>query len=287
MKPLLEKIDPVFGSSFTIREFTDLDPVYKPFWHFHPEYEIVYISKGKGKRHIGNHISYYEDGDLIFLGPNLPHLGFTEGHFKDQVEVVVQMKEDFLGKEFLNVPEMREVHHLFERSRKGIIFHGQTREWAGAQLRAMAHMEPFERLMELIKVLRVLGQTEEYSSLNADGFAFEVQAQHLDRIQEVYEYVEAQFQQEVTLDEVSRRVNMTVPAFCRYFKRLTGKTFTHFVNEVRVAHACRLLNNEHLSIAAVSFDSGFNNLSHFNKQFRLVVGTSPRAFRQNLRKIVE
>ena len=80
---------------------------------------------------------------------------------------------------------------------------------------------------------------------------------------------------------------MTVPAFCRYFKRLTGKTFTHFVNEVRVAQACQLLSDEHLSIAAVSYDSGFNNLSHFNKQFRLVVGTSPRAFRQNLRKIVE
>ncbi len=182
---------------------------------------------------------------------------------------------------------MREVHHLFERSRKGIIFHGKTREWAGAQLQAMAHMEPFDRLVELLKVLRELGKTEEFSSLNADGFAFDVQAQHLERIQEVYEYVEANFQEEVTLDEVARRVNMTVPAFCRYFKRLTGKTFTHFVNEVRVAHACRSLANEHLSIAAVSFDSGFNNLSHFNKQFRLVVGTSPRAFRQNLRQIVE
>jgi AraC-like DNA-binding protein/quercetin dioxygenase-like cupin family protein len=287
MKPLLEKIDPIFGSSFTIREFTDLDPVYKPYWHFHPEYEIVYISKGKGKRHIGNHISYYEDGDLIFLGPNLPHLGFTEGHFKNQVEIVVQMKEDFLGKGFLQAPEMREMQRLFERSRKGIIFNGQARAIAGQRLRDMVRLEPFERLLALLETLQFLASTEEYKSLNADGFALEVQAQHLERMQEIYQYVEDNFQQDIALDEAARRVNMTVPAFCRYFKRLTGKTFTHFVNEVRIAHACRLLNNEHLSIAAVSFDSGFNNLSHFNKQFRLIAGVSPRVFRQNLKQIIE
>jgi AraC-like DNA-binding protein/quercetin dioxygenase-like cupin family protein len=287
MKALLEKIDPIFGSSFTIREFTDLDPVYKPFWHFHPEYEIVYISKGKGKRHIGNHISYYEDGDLIFLGPNLPHLGFTEGHFKDQVEVVLQMKEDFLGKGFLQAPEMRDIQHLFERSRKGLIFKGKTREQTGQRLREMVRMDPFERVLALLQVLQFLASTDECDSLNADGFALEVQAQHLDRMQEVYHYVEANFQQEVSLEEAAKRTNMTVPAFCRYFKRITGKTFTHLVNEVRIAHACRLLNDEHLSIAAVSFDSGFNNLSHFNKQFKLVVGTSPRAFRHNLKQIVE
>jgi AraC-like DNA-binding protein/quercetin dioxygenase-like cupin family protein len=286
MKALLEKIDPIFGSSFTIREFTDLDPVYKPFWHFHPEYEIVYISKGKGKRHIGNHISYYEDGDLIFLGPNLPHLGFTEGHFKDQVEIVLQMKEDFLGKGFLQAPEMRDIQHLFERSRKGLIFNGKTRDQIGQKLREMVRMEPFERMLALLQVLQFLAATDECDSLNADGFALEVQAQHLDRMQEVYHYVESHFQQEVSLEEAAKRTNMTVPAFCRYFKRITGKTFTHLVNEVRIAHACRLLNDEHLSIAAVSFDSGFNNLSHFNKQFKLVVGSSPRAFRQNLKQIV-
>ncbi len=287
MKALLEKIDPIFGSSFTIREFTDLDPVYKPFWHFHPEYEIVYISKGKGKRHIGNHISYYEDGDLIFLGPNLPHLGFTEGHFKDQVEIVLQMKEDFLGKGFLQAPEMRDIQHLFERSRKGLIFNGATREKIGQRLREMVRMEPFERMLALLQVLHFLASTDECNSLNADGFALEVQAQHLDRMQEVYHYVEAHFKQEVSLEEAAKRANMTVPAFCRYFKRITGKTFTHLVNEVRIAHACRLLNDEHMSIAAVCFDSGFNNLSHFNKQFKLVVGASPRAFRHNLKQIVE
>jgi AraC-like DNA-binding protein/quercetin dioxygenase-like cupin family protein len=287
MKPLLERIDPVFGSSFTIREFTGLTPVSKPFWHFHPEYEIVYISKGRGKRHIANHISYYEEGDLIFLGPNLPHLGFTEGHFDDQVEVVVQMKEDFLGREFLNVPEMQDIHHLFERSRKGLIFSGQTKIWAGEQLRALIKEEPFERLIGLLKVLKTLARTEDSTLLNADGFAFEVNAQHVGRVQEVYEFVGENFQKEMTLEEIAGRVNMTEPAFCRYFKRLTGKTFTQFVNEVRIAHACRLLSDEKLSIADVSFESGFNNLSHFNKQFRLVTGASPREFRNNLRSIVE
>jgi AraC-like DNA-binding protein len=197
------------------------------------------------------------------------------------------MKEDFLGKGFLQAPEMRDIQHLFERSRKGLIFSGKTREYIGQKLREMVRMGPFERMLELLQVLQYLASTDECKSLNADGFALEVQAQHLDRMQEVYHYVEANFQQEISLEEAAKRTNMTIPAFCRYFKRITGKTFTHFVNEVRIAHACRLLNDEHMSIAAVSFDSGFNNLSHFNKQFRLVVGTSPRAFRHNLKQILE
>lgn len=287
MKPLLERIDPGFGSSFTIREFTGQSPVSKPFWHFHPEYEIVYISKGGGKRHIGNHISYYEEGDLIFLGPNLPHLGFTEGHFDDQFEIVVQMREDFLGKDFLLVPEMRDIHYLFERSRKGIIFSGGIKQWAGEKLRSLIRKDPFERMVGLLTVLQALAQTEEATLLNADGFAFEVNAQHASRVQEVYEYVGQNFQQELSLETIARRVNMTEPAFCRFFKRLTGKTFTQFVNEVRIAHASRLLADEFRSISDVSYESGFNNLSHFNKQFRLVTGTSPREFRSRLRTLVE
>lgn len=287
MKPKLEKIEPLFGNSFTIREFANQSRNVEPNWHFHPEYEIVYISNGRGKRHIANHISYYEEGDLIFLGPDLPHLGFSEESDEEHREIVVQMREDFLGRDFLRLPECRDLQQLFERSRRGISFFGKTRKWAGQQLQAMMSQDPFTRMLTLLQLLQRLAKTDEYQLLQVDGFALEVNAQHLDRVQAIYGYVGQHFQEEITLETIAGRVNMTVPAFCRYFKRLTGKTFTQFINEVRIAHSCRLLADEHLSISAVSYDSGYNNLSHFNKQFRLITGTSPREFRQGLKKIVD
>lgn len=286
MKPSLEKIEPVFGNSFTIRKFTDICYMDKPHWHFHPEYEIVYISNGRGKRHIGDHISYYEDGDLIFLGPNLPHLGFSEELYEEHVEVVVQMKEDFLGKDFLLRPEMQAIHQLFERSRLGLTFSDHTKWEIGQRLVRMVELSPFDRLIELLGVLNQMAHSNEYKILNANGFAIEVNAQDHDRMELVYGYVEENYQKTLQLDEVAEKVSMTVPAFCRYFKKLTNKTFTQFVNEFRVAHACRLLADDHLTIAGVSYESGFNNLSHFNKQFREITGVSPRDYRKNLKRLV-
>ena len=286
MKAILEKIEPAFGSSFTIRRFDDKEECNRPHWHFHPEYEIVYISNGRGKRHIGDHISFYDDGDLIFLGPNLPHFGFTEELFEDHVEIVVQMKEDFLGQEFLSKPEMEAISRLFERSRQGISFSGAIKEEIGNRLMKMMELENFDRLLELLSILQLMARSSDYKMLNASGFALEVNAQDQRRIAAVYGYVESDFQGEVNLDEAASRVNMTVPAFCRYFKKLTRKTFSQFVNEFRIAHACRLLGDDTLTIAAVSFESGFNNLSHFNRQFKSITGFSPRDYRKSLKKVV-
>jgi AraC-like DNA-binding protein/quercetin dioxygenase-like cupin family protein len=287
MKASLEKIEPGFGSSFTIRKFERDGHSQLTDWHFHPEYEIVYVSNGRGKRHIGDHISYFDDGDLIFLGPDLPHYGFTEGTTEQHFEIVVQMKAEFLGKEFFLKPEMKLISQLFDRARQGLSFYGSTKAEIGQRLGNMMQLEGFDRLLELLSILQLMANSEEYTMLHASGFALEVNAQDHERIQIIYAYVERNFQQQISLEEVAKRVNMTVPAFCRYFKKLTQKTFIQFVNEFRIAHACRLLSDEHISIGGVSFESGFNNLSHFNKQFKLITGSSPRMYRKSLRKLVQ
>lgn len=286
MKAKLEKIEPGFGSSFTLRAFHRIDFRDKAFWHFHPEYEIVYISSGKGKRHIGNHISYYEDGDLIFLGPNLPHFGFTEQMSGEHMEVVLQMKEDFLGKDFFTRPEMSHIQKLFERSKQGISFSQNIREKVGPDLLAMLDLKGFDRLLALLELLHFLSQTEDYTNLNAKNFSFEVNSQDYPRIQTVYDYVDSNYKDQISLDDIAQKVNMTPPAFSRYFKKLTGKTFIQFVNEYRIAHASKHLIEEDKSIAEISFESGFNNISHFNKQFKLITGVTPRVYRQNLKKVV-
>lgn len=286
MKAKLEKIEPGFGSSFTLRAFHRVDFRDKSFWHFHPEYEIVYISNGKGKRHIGNHISYYEDGDLIFLGPNLPHFGFTEQIAGEHLEIVLQMKEDFLGKDFFSKPEMARIHQLFERSKQGISFGKEIKDYVGNRLNEMLELKGFERLLSLLELLHLLSSTDDFTSFNAKNFSFEVNSQDYPRIQTVYDYVDTNFQGQISLDDIAQKVNMTPPAFSRYFKKLTGKTFIQFVNEYRIAHASKHLIAEDKSIAEISFESGFNNISHFNKQFKLITGVTPRVYRQNLKKMV-
>lgn len=287
MKAALERIEPEFGSSFLLRKFESGITCNVPMWHFHPEYEIVYISGGKGKRHIGNHLSFYEDGDLIFLGPNLPHLGFTEELPEKHVEIVVQMKEEFLGSDFLQIPEMLAIKQVFERAKLGLSFKGDIKREVGKLLVDMADMPAFERLLHLLKILQRLAKSEEYEILSSDSFPVEVNAQDQDRMKKIYEYVQGNFQGNIQLEAIAKETNMTIPAFCRYFKKLTQKTFIQFANEYRVAHACRLLSEDHLSIANVSYESGFNNLSHFNKQFRAVTGLSPRDYRKNHKKLIK
>ncbi len=285
-QPILEKIKPGFGSSFTVRKFTESQEYNYSTWHFHPEYELVYISSGNGKRHIGNHVSNYQEGDLIFMGPDLPHLCFTDGLKEEHVEVVVQMKPDFLGSTFFEIPEMLAIKRLFDRACQGLIFFGTTKEIIGQKVVDLASMEGMERLLAMLSILQDLSQSEEYKLLNANTLSLEVSSSERDRIAIVYQFIQDEFQNEIVLSEVAAKVNMTVPAFCRYFKKLTNKPFIRFVNEYRIAHACKMLSNESMSITEVCFESGFNNLSHFNKKFKLYIKESPTSYRKKLNKIV-
>lgn len=284
--PTLEKIEPNFGHSFALRKFEEVNPNIQPSWHFHPELEIVYVKHGSGKRHVGNHISYYNGGDLIFLGPNLPHYGFTDRLSGSNSEIVVQMKETFLGKQFFSLPEMSSILQLFERSKAGLSFYGNTKDEVGARLSSLFYMDEFDKLIEFLKILQILATSKEYNILNASGVTLVVQGQDTDRIDTIYKYVRNHFTEPIQLEDISEVVSMTIPSFCRYFKKVTSKTFTEFVNEFRIVHACKLLSEERHSISEVCFESGFNNFSHFNRLFKEKTGKSPNAYRKAVEKVV-
>lgn len=252
----------------------------------HPEYEIVFISPGtNGRLLIGDHSSYYSDGDLIFIGPNIPHYGFTE-HFKhEHFEIVVQLHEDFLGHTFLDAPEMQGIRQLFEKSKSGLHFSGKIKKEIGQDLLQMTKMNNFDRLLRLLRILKKMEATEEYTMLNARDFTVEVNSKDSSRMHTIYSYVSNNYLDSINLEDIAGEVQMTVPSFCRYFKGLTGKTFTLFVNEFRIMHACQLLSKTSKSITEICYDSGFNNLSHFNKQFRLVAGQTAGDYRKE-RKVI-
>jgi len=285
-KAEFEAIQPTFGSSFFLKQFNHQTQNKAPTWHFHPELELVYVSEGSGRRHIGQHLSYFNDGDLLLIGSNLPHYGFTDRLTGSASETIVQMKPDFLGTNFFTIPEMHPVEMLFERARMGIAFHGETKEKVGAQLKALESLDAYDRLIRLLDVLHTLADSEEYILLNSEGIMLEVSLQDSDRMNTIFNFVQKNFRRSIALEEVADLAHMTVPSFCRFFKKKSGKNFTRFVNEYRLVHASKLLSEETSSISQVCLECGFNNFSHFNKEFKQFTGKSPSAYRNELRKII-
>jgi AraC-like DNA-binding protein len=285
-KPAFEKIVPEFGKSLLVKQHNEIVENNLPFWHFHPELELVYVNKGKGKRHIGSHLSYFDNSQLILIGANLPHSGFTDRFTTNGKETLIQFKEEFLGDNFFNIPEMHKVKNLFAKAKKGLLFNIETKQLVGPKIEALITYNGIERIIHFLEILNDLSVATNYSLLNVDGFAFEVEPQDNNKIDIIFSHVRKNFTQHITLDEISEKVSMTVPAFCRYFKKVTGKTFTQFVNEFRIVHATKLLAENPTSINDICFESGFNNFSHFNKLFKKFTGKSPLKYRNEMKQLV-
>tara|TARA_R110002049_G_scaffold285400_1_gene466260 strand:+ start:9527 stop:10399 length:873 start_codon:yes stop_codon:yes gene_type:complete len=286
-KPTLKKLSPSFGSSILIKQHIEKVDRNDAYWHFHPELELVYVNKGQGKTHIGNHLSYFNNSQLILIGSNLPHNGFTDRLTANGSETTVQFKSNFLGDNFTNIPEMVNVLSLFDRAKKGIRFKMETKAVIGPKIDNLMEYVGLERVIKFLEILNYLASTDDYTMLNADGFAFEAEAQDSSKIDIIFKYVNKNFQNHITLDDISEEVSMTVPAFCRYFKKATGKTFTQLVNEYRVVHATKLLNESTMSIADICFECGFNNFSHFNKQFNEITGKSASNYRKEIKLMIQ
>ncbi|MDH7445920.1 helix-turn-helix domain-containing protein [Aquimarina sp. 2201CG14-23] len=285
-KPSLEKIVPEFGSSFFYESFSQEKMNKAPVWHYHPEIEIVYVNGGTGKRQIGSHMSYYRNGALMLIGSNLPHCGFTDSLTGNKSETIIQMLPDFLGNSFFNIPEMSGIYQLLEQAKKGIVFHGDTKRRIGAHIEALGMLDSFDRLLGILKIFKEMQQTQEYSILNAEGFIIETSLQDNNRINLIFNFVQKEFTRQIPLEEIADIVSMSVPGFCRYFKKNTGKTFIQFVNEYRLVHAAKLLHEKQTSITDICYESGFSNFSHFNKLFKQFSGKTPSTYRNELKYVV-
>ncbi|NKI33455.1 AraC family transcriptional regulator [Croceivirga thetidis] len=285
-KPSLETIEPTFGNSFTYNKYESDSAKDHTTWHYHPEIELVYIKGGAGKRQIGSHVSYFRDGDLILIGSNLPHCGFMGKNSGIEGQTVIHMKMDFLGNDFFEIPEMQNIQKLFEIAKGGISFGGMTKKKIGDKMEVMEYQSDFQRLLSILNVLNDLAQSEDYSVLNAEGFALPTEVKDNDRISIVFNYVKTNFTESISLEEIADLVSMTVPSFCRYFKKTTNKTFTQFVNEYRLVHASKLLAEQKMSITEVCFACGFNNFSHFNKSFKSFTGQNPSEYRNQLKTVL-
>jgi AraC-like DNA-binding protein len=277
MKVKLEAIKPGIDSSFAILLTPKLNEIF--YWHFHPEYEIVYVEAETGVRHVGDHISKYEGSDLVFIGPNIPHLNFDYGVKAIAETVVIQMKEHFLGQTFFALPEITAINDLFERAKSGIAFHGETKKNVGEKLKQIEALPHFQQLILLLEIFQLLATSKEYTALQTRPIANASVLKEQQRMHKIYHYIEFNYQTSIDVNEVAALTNLTTAAFCRYFKKSTHLTFTDFLNQYRINQAKKLLLHDK-NVTEACYESGFENLSHFNKTFKKVAGENPSLFKK-------
>ncbi|OQP60731.1 AraC family transcriptional regulator [Niastella vici] len=277
MKAKLESITTDRDSSFRILLTPNLNEIF--YWHFHPEYEIVYVETKSGFRHIGDHISKYEGSDLALIGPNIPHLNFDYGVKATVDTVVIQMKENFLGKDFFSLPEITAIKMLFEKAKSGVVFYGKTKKLAGEKLKQITSLPHFEQLITLLQVFNLLAKSNEIEILKARPIASASLLKEQQRLQKVYHFIEANYQSEIDVNAVAKLCNLTTAAFCRYFKKSTHYTFTDFLNQFRINQSKKILLQDK-NVTEACYESGFANISYFNKTFKKVTGENPSAFKR-------
>ncbi|MFT4751961.1 MAG: AraC-like DNA-binding protein [Neolewinella sp.] len=282
--PVREQVTPVPGNSFLVKHYADPKARANktPNWHYHPELELVYVRGGHGRRHVGSHVSHYTDGELVLIGSNLPHWGFTDRFTGNKSETVIQFLTDFPSADFLNLPEMRNVSNLFDRARNGLSFSGYTRKVIGARMEGLIDQSSLKRMLGLVDILQELAVSEEVEHLNADGFHLQIATHGYDRFNDIQQFISENFRRDIPLTEVALVASMTVPSFCRYFKKVTGNTFINYLTNFRIVYACKLLGDDHSAIAEVAYDSGFNSQSQFNRAFRKFIGRTPSEYRSDL-----
>ncbi|HVI45728.1 MAG TPA: AraC family transcriptional regulator [Chitinophaga sp.] len=279
MKPILRKVDTGHNYSFSVRE--DIYPYLYNHWHYHPEVELTLIRKGSGMRLVGDSMERFDDGDLILLGADLPHMWRSDDiYFQElpglQIEAVaVHFKSDFWGPGFLDLPEMKQIKNLLTKARHGIRINGQTCELITARMEAILKASPTQRISSLLHMLDMIANSNEYSLLSSIGFTNSYNIVSTDNINKIYTYTFNNFQQKITLKEVAAAANISPNSFCRYFKSRTLKTYWQFLLEVRIGYACKLLIENNMGVSQVGYTCGFNNLSNFNRQFKGLTNKTP------------
>ncbi len=278
MKIVLEQIkdsDESFSLMFNPR-LSDLF-----YWHFHPELELVYIQADRGKRHVGDHISYFSGSDLVLIGSNIPHLNFDHGIKTDYRKVVLHLDKDFVYEKLLKTSELRHLHSLFSLARNGLAFGGERTNEIGERLFNLENLSSFDRYIEILRILNELSQFTETELLHRQPFTFLINEADESRIRSIYAFIDSHFHEKISLEEIAEAHHFSREGFCRYFKKRTGSTFTDFVNRYRVSQAKLLLESEH-SVSEACFSCGFESVSYFTRVFKRITGENPGQFTRKL-----
>jgi AraC-like DNA-binding protein len=283
MKIELETIGKDSNNAFRLLHNPRLNHLF--YWHFHPEYELVYIEGASATRHVGDHIATFEGSDLVMIGSNIPHLNFDHGVKTTYTKEVLHIKPDFRDKVIGHYPELGAANELFGRSRFGILFSGDTRAEAGVRMKRLHRLGPLELFSECLLLFDFLAASNEYTLLHKAPFVNPYNEKEQERLREIYAFIDANYQRRIALEEVASLTHLSKEAFCRYFKKATGSTFVAFLNQYRISQSKQQLLLGR-NVGEACYLCGFESLSYFNRAFKKVTGQNPSEFKTLHRRAV-
>jgi len=283
MIPFKEVINYPVDNSFVMKY--ENFPHFRFPWHFHEEFEIVYIVNSFGKKFVGDAVEEFSPGDLSIYGSNLPHFymsdqAFYAGDPNLKVNaIVVQFPSDYFPPSLLQRTEFHSVKSLLNSVSSGLSFSAESAAIGGKILQEMYQTSGMERHLLFVKLIDYLGNSESRTMATPDYFN-EMNDKAEPRMAKIYKFTTRNYNRKIVLDEVASIAGMNVTAFCRFFRQKSGKTFAQFVNEQRISYACKFLKHGNQTIADICEEAGFNNISNFNRQFKNVIGKSPSEYRR-------
>ncbi|HEY4195551.1 MAG TPA: AraC family transcriptional regulator [Mucilaginibacter sp.] len=286
MKAIEQRLPKDFDKSFIV--FRETGKFFPCPWHYHPEYELVLITSSTGRRMVGDHIGYFDAGDLVFMGPELSHVWMNDpqyinGEADDRADgIVIQFVEKFLGEEFIGIPELANFKKILTLSRQGMVIKGETREKINALMKGMPEMSGLRRLSALFMIFDLMANSTEYELLASPGFVQKTQTACSNRFGQITEYILCNFDRDITLSEVAAKSNMAITTFCNYFKENYRVTFIEYLNTVRIGYACKLISDINKNIVEVAYESGYKSLANFNRQFKKFKNMTPTEYRRTI-----
>jgi AraC-like DNA-binding protein len=264
---------------------------FDPIWHAHSEYQLFVVLEGTGTRFIGDSIKSFKPGELVMTGPHLPHVWrsdevYFEKNSAHKVNgIVIYLNENFLGDHILEKEEMLALKKLFSKSMRGLEFYGPKKTEVITLMKELTQMQGIHSVIHLLHILEILATTKEYHYISSRPYDDSFNQNETDRLNKVYEYAFKNFRKKISLEEIAELLHMTPTSFSRYFTMKNNKTFSRFIAEIRIKHACEMLTETDESIAEICYDCGFNTLSNFNKQFKEIISKKPTEYKKEFMNI--
>ncbi len=286
MKAIEQRLPKEYDKSFIV--FREQGQFFPCPWHYHPEYELVLITSSTGRRMVGDHIGYFNENDLVFMGAGLHHVWLNDeeyitGEAKEPADgIVIQFVENFLGDKFMNIPEMENLKKILKLSAHGMVILGKTRERINTIMKKMPQMCGLERLSALMSIFNILSQTKEYELLASPGFVQKSGLNESDRTSKITEYIMRNFDSDISLAEIASKSNMAITTFCNCFKENYRVTFVEYLNTVRIGYACKLIAEKDKNVVEIAYECGFKNLANFNRQFKKIKNMTPTDYRRTI-----
>ncbi len=284
MKPTLRKAIPDVEASFVVRN--DIGPMMKNTWHYHTECELLCIKRSCGIWVIGDYKGNFESGDIILLGSGTPHFyqhedKYIGGEESLQGEAIGTLfSTEIFGDRFLNLPESKEIKTLLELSKRGLKVKGVTRKNIAMIMEEILQAGKARKLISLLNILLMISERKEYETLATEGYCCITEKITTNRLNLVINYTFHNYNKQITIEEIASLVNMGVHTFCRFFKEKTKKTYIQFLMEVRIGQACKLLIDDDMHSAEIGYVCGYNSISHFNHQFKIIKNKSPLEYKK-------